>query len=168
MCIQHLNTLIKHSDDERSLPRNRNLLYFKVLLSQWHSSGLIVSSLTAAHKTICNYCRQLCEEVISPPLSEAGRFKISAASLVAVIMAQHIKMSPWPRWQNEDQHPSTPSHYNLQAWFPMSGEGPKWIFNPKLTMLHIAYSVQVKSSFHHPIILGQVGSVTWITGKIMR
>lgn len=48
----------------------------------------------AAQKTICNYCRQLCEEVISPPLSEAGRFKISAASLVAVITALHIKMSP--------------------------------------------------------------------------
>lgn len=42
----------------------------------------------------------------------------------------------------------------------MSREGPKWIFNPKLTMLHIAYSVRVKSSFHHSIILGQVGPVT--------
>lgn len=42
----------------------------------------------------------------------------------------------------------------------MSGEDSKWVFNPKLTMLHTAYSVQVKSSFHHPIILGQVGFVT--------
>lgn len=47
-----------------------------------------------ALKTICNYCQRLCDEVISPSLNKAGRFKISAASLVAVIMAMHIKMSP--------------------------------------------------------------------------
>lgn len=64
------------------------------LVRKWHSSDLIVSSPRATQKTICNYCRQLCEEVISTPLRKAGRFKISAASLVAVIMALHIKMSP--------------------------------------------------------------------------
>lgn len=48
----------------------------------------------------------------------------------------------------------------------MSADDPKWIFNPKLTSLHIAYSVQVNSSLHRSIILGQLGSVTWITGKI--
>lgn len=131
---------------------------------KWNRTEPIASCPRATQETICNYCRQLCEEAIPPPVRKAGRFKISVPRLVAVIMALHIKMSPWPRRQTE----AWPPHYHLQAWFPMSGSDPEWIFNPKLTMPHIAYSVQVKSSLHRPIILGQVGSVTWITGKIMR
>lgn len=50
----------------------------------------------------------------------------------------------------------------------MSEEDLKWVFNPKLTMLHIANSVQAKSLFYHPIVLGQVEPVTRITAKIMR
>ena len=98
-----------------------------------------------------------------PLWENQGGVRFLLPGLVAVITALHIKMSSWPQTQTE----AWPPHYNLQAWLPMSGgNGPKWIFNPKLTMPHIAYSVQVKSFLHHPIIPGQVGSVTWISGKI--
>lgn len=49
--------------------------------------------LRVAQKTICNYCRQLSQEVLSS-FSQGGWFKISAPSLVAVITAPYIKMSP--------------------------------------------------------------------------
>lgn len=98
-----------------------------------------------------------------PLWAKRWRFKISAPGLIAVITALHIKMSPWPRWWNEDlsprPQPSTPPpptphpmRSNLKVWFPVSGEDSKWLFKSKLTTRHIAYSVQVKSSFHHSVI----------------
>lgn len=91
--ISSLSNTSSTSDNQTNLKLNILSLKHVIKICLQRKRNLALSSPPVPKKTICDYCRQLSEELISSPFSKAGWFKISAPSLAVVIMAPCIKMS---------------------------------------------------------------------------